>query len=171
MLFNLFIPIQKLNVQQLNIFRDSLGILKLKIAGESAEYAFKPIKCFPLTDSERYLGLFKIMSGQTIKEEIALVDDLNKLNEESRRLIEEEINKEFSLTWIKKIHSVGQTKNTSRWRVDTDKGEQTFEVEHQTEIYMIQPSLVVIEGTQGNVFALDPSQLDSKSLSLLEIYK
>lgn len=171
MSFNSFIPIKKLDTQKLNIFRDSLGILKLKIEGENEEHAFKPIKCFPLTDAQHYLGLFKITPEGIANEEIALVDDFNKLDDNSRRLIEEELKKERSLAWIKKIYSIEQTKNTSRWRVDTDKGKQIFEVEHQNEIYMVQPSLVVIEDIQGNVFLVNPDQLDPKGLSLLEIYK
>jgi len=171
MSFNAFIPVKELNAQKLSIYRETSGNLKVKIEGETEEYLFKPIKCFPLTDTEHYLSLFKKTVEGEIKEEIAIIDDFNKLDENSRKLLDEELDKSYSITCIKRIFSVEQTKNTTKWRVDTDRGEQTFEVRHQSEIYMIQPSLVVIEDVQGNVFLVNPDQLDSKSRSLLEIYK
>ena len=171
MSFNSFIPIKKIDAKMLQISKDSQNVLNVKIEGENLTCAFKPMKCFPLTDPEHYLGFFKKTAEGIVEEEIVLIDDFNKLDTNSRSLIEQELNKEYPLTKIKKIYSIEQTKNTSKWRVDTDKGEKVFEVEHQNEIYMVQPSLAVIEDVEKNTFLVDPSRLDPKSLSLLEIYR
>ena len=166
---NSFIPIREVSAQKLNVFHDSSGILKAKI--EEREYSVKPMRCFPLTEADHYLGLFQIASDGTIKEEIALIADTQKLDENSRKLIEEELKKAYSLTRIKKIFSVEQRKEILRWHVETESGTQTFEVQHHNDIYMLQPTLVVIEDVKGNVFLADPTRLDPKSQSLLEIYR
>ena len=99
-----FIPIKKINTQKLSVYRDSSSVLKVKIESEKEDSSFRPIRCFPLTDSEHYLGLFKVDSEGTTRSEIALIDDFNRLDENSKKLIEEELDKECPLTWIKKIY-------------------------------------------------------------------
>jgi len=171
MSFNAFIPVKELNAQQLSIYREASGNLKVKIEGEIEEYLFKPIKCFPLSDAEHYLGLYKVTPEGEIKEEIAIIADFNRLEENSRKLLAEELGKAYSLAWIKRIYSIAQTNETSKWHVDADRGEQTFEVRHQSEIYTIPPSLMVIEDIEGNIFLVEADQLDPKSHSLLELYR
>lgn len=168
--FNSFVPIKEIDAHTLCIHRDTSGILKLKIKGQNEEYAVRPIRCFPLTGAEYYLAIFKITPEGALKEEIALVADFNRLDENARKILDEELSKAYSLNWIKKIHSVEQTKRTLKWRVDTDKGERTFEVRRFKDIYMPKPSLVAIKDAEGNVFLINTTQLDSKSLTLLEIY-
>ncbi len=158
-----------LDLNKITIYKDTSGILKAKIAGKE-ECPLRPIRCFPFTAAEQYLVLFKIEPDGTINEEIALISDLKELDENSRKLIEEELNKVYSLIQITKIHSLKQSTNTIRWQVDTDKGERTFEAQEQRDICVIQLNLIVIKDAEGNRFRINPAQLDPKSLSLLERY-
>jgi len=153
---------------KISIYRDTSGILKAKIEG-GEEYPVRPIRCFPFTGADQYLGLFKIEPDGTINEEIALISDLKKLDENSQKLIEEELNKTYSLTQITKIHSVKQTINALKWQVDTDKGERRFEVKEQRDICVMQPNLIIVKDAEGNRFQINSAKLDPKSLSLLEI--
>lgn len=166
---NSFIPTKELNVQELSVSRDNAGFLKATIEG--GEYLIKPMRCFPLTEADRYVGLCRVTSEGMLQEEIVLITDIKKLDEHSRQLIEEELRKEYSLTRIKKIFSVEQRKEMLRWHVETESGKQTLEVQHHNDIFMLQPTIVVIEDTEGNVFLIDPTQLDPKSQGLLEIYR
>lgn len=158
-----------LGADKISVYRDTSGILKAKV--EDEEYPVRPIRCFPLTGANYYLGLFRIEPDGTIREEIALIYDVKRLDENSRKLVEEELSKAYPLLWITKIHSVKQIGRALRWHVDTDKGERIFEIRHQKDIYMIQPSLVVIKDAEGNRFQIDSEKLDPRSLSLLEIYR
>jgi hypothetical protein len=157
-------------MQIINIYKNSSGVLKAKIRGEEVEHPIKPIKCFPITDAERYLGLFKIgMDGKT-KEEIAFISDHKLLDEDSRKLIGEELNNICPLTWIKKIYSIKQANRRLKWQVDTNKGQLTFEVKAQKDIYMIQGIIAVIHDAEGKRFLVNPENLDPKSQTLLEVY-
>jgi len=155
--------------EKISIYRDTSGILKAKIEG-GEEYPVRPIRCFPFTGAGQYLGLFKIESDGTINEEIALISDLKKLDENSQKLIAEELNKTYPLTQITKIHSIKQTTKAIKWHVDTDKGERRFEVKEQRDICVIQPNLIVIKDSEGIRYQINSAKLDPKSLALLEIY-
>ena len=160
--------------QKISIYRDASGMLKVKLEGRGEEYPVKPIRCFPLTGADQYLGLFKMDSYGTTNEEVALISDFNKLDESSKKLIEEELSKTYLLTQIIKIHSIKQTGRTLgwdkvfRWYVDTDKGERTFEVKGQKDIYTLQPNLVIIKDIEGNRFQINSAKLDPKSLAPLD---
>lgn len=157
-----------LGAEKISVYRGPSGILKAKVEGE--EYPVRPIRCFPLTGADYYLGLFKVKPDGTIKEEVVIIYELRKLDANSRKLIEEELEKTYPLTRITKIHSIKQVGKALKWHVDTDKGEQTFELRHQSDIYRIKPTLIAIEDVEGNKFQISPAELDPKSLSLLEIY-
>ena len=155
---------------KISIYRDISGMLRLKIEGKDEEYPVKPIRCFPLTGADNCIGLFKIDPDGAINEEITLISELKNLDENSRKLIEEELNKTCFLNQITKIHSIKQAVDVLKWYVYTDKGERRFEVEGQRDICVIQPNLTVIKDSEGNRYQINSEKLDPKSLTLLEIY-
>lgn len=170
MSFSLPTEAKILNIDKISLYRDSSGVLRVKIQGEAQEYPVKPIRYFPFTEDEYYVGLFKIEPGGTTAKEIALISDLKRLDEKSRKLIEEELNKTSPLSQITKILSVRQIGKTLRWQVKTLEGERTFEVLNQNDINIISPSLVAIRDANGKKYKINLTKLDPNSQSLLEIY-
>ena len=85
-------------------------------------------------------------------------------------MVEEELNKAFSLTQVIKIISIKQAGKNLRWQVKTSEGERTFEVSNQNDINSISPSLVSIKDSKGNKYKINLAKLDSVSQSLLEAY-
>ena len=171
MSFNYSIEQKFLDINQISIYRDSSdNRLKLKINDIDEQYPIKPIRYFPFTGDEHYVGLFISEPDGTIEKEIVLISDLKRLDENSRKLIEEELNKTSPLVKITKILSVKQIDKTLRWHVKTIEGEQTFEVLNQNDISLISPSIVVIRDSQGSKYKINPLKLDEKSQSQLEIY-
>ena len=157
-------------MQIINIYKNSSGVLKAKIGGEEIEHSIKPIKYFPISDAERYLGLFKIgMDGKT-KEEIAFISDYKLLDEDSRKLIGEELNNTYPFTWIKKIYSIKSVYRILKWQVDTNKGRLTFDVKYYRDICMIQGIIVAIQDVEGKRFLINTEKLDPKSQALLEVH-
>jgi hypothetical protein len=160
-----------LDIDKISLYRDVSGVLKLKIEGTTEDYPVKPVRYFPLTGDEHYLGLFIIEPDGKIKKETVFITDFKRLDENSIKLIEEELAKSYSLVEIKKIISVKQiAKIGLRWYVKTDNGERTFDVANQQDIYMISPTIVIAKDTGGNKYKIDPIKLDSNSRSILEIY-
>ncbi len=159
-----------LDVDKISLYRGNSGFLMVKIEGEVQEYPVKPIRYFPFTEDEYYIGLFKIEPDGNVSKEIALITDLKRLGEKSRNLIEEELNKAFPLMQVMKIISIKQVGKNLRWQVKTMEGERTFEVSNQNDVNSISSLLVAIKDTKGNKYKINLAKLDSVSQSLLEAY-
>ena len=170
MSFSLLAEAKILDIDKISLYRDNSGVLMVKIEGEVQEYPVRPVRYFPFTEDEYYVGLFKIEPDGNITKEIALITDLKRLDEKSRKLVEEELNKAFSLTQVIKIISIKQAGKNLRWQVKTSEGERTFEVSNQNDINSISPSLVSIKDSKGNKYKINLAKLDSVSQSLLEAY-
>ena len=170
MSFSLPAEAKILDIDKISLYRDNSGVLMVKIEGEVQEYPVRPVRYFPFTEDEYYVGLFKIEPDGNITKEIALITDLKRLDEKSRKLVEEELNKAFSLTQVIKIISIKQAGKNLRWQVKTQEGERTFEVSNQNDINSISPSLVSIKDSKGNKYKINLAKLDSVSQSLLEAY-
>lgn len=159
-----------LDVDKISLHRDSSGVLTVRIEGEPQEYPINPIRYFPFTEDEYYIGLFKIEANGNISKEIALITDLKRLDDKSRKLIEEELNKAFLLTQVTKIISIKQIGKILRWQVKTTEGERTFDVINQNDINSISPLLVSVKDASGNKYKINLAKLDPVSQSLLEAY-
>ena len=170
MSFSLPAEAKILDIDKISLYRDNSGVLTVKIEGEAQEYPVRPVRYFPFTEDEYYVGLFKIEPDGNITKEIALITDLKRLDEKSRKLVEEELNKAFLLTQVIKIISIKQAGKNLRWQVKTQEGERTFEVSNQNDINSISPSLVSIKDSKGNKYKINLAKLDSVSQSLLEAY-
>jgi hypothetical protein len=170
MSFSLPAEAKILDIDKISLYRDNSGVLMVKIEGEAQEYPVRPVRYFPFTEDEYYVGLFKIEPSGIITKEIALITDLKRLGEKSRKLVEEELNKAFLLTQVIKIISIKQAGKNLRWQVKTQEGERTFEVSNQNDINSISPLLVSIKDSNGNKYKINLAKLDSVSQSLLEAY-
>jgi hypothetical protein len=170
MSFSLPVDAKILDIDKISLRRDSSGILRVRIEGEPQEYPVKPIRYFPFTEDEYYVGLFKITPEGTVVKEIALISDLKRLNEKSRKLVEEELNKTSPLIQLTKIISIKQFGKRLKWQVITLEGERSFEVLSYNDIGVISSSLIAIKGADGKKYKINLSKLDSNSQSLLESY-
>jgi len=164
-------PIHISPAGKMGIYRDASGVLKAKIEDKEEAFSVKPIRCFPFTAADNYVGLYKVEADGSIEEEMAIISDLNKLNEDYRKLIKEELSKSQPLIKITRIYSIKRSpEKVWEWDADTDKGRQTFTAASlRYNIYIIGPSLVIVKDTQANNFFVNPAELDYKSLCLLEM--
>lgn len=170
MSFSLPADAKILDIDKISLYRDNSGVLMVRIEGEAHEYPVKPISYFPFTEEEYYIGLFTIEPNGNIIKEIALITDLKRLGEKSRKLVEEDLSITFPLTQVIKIISIKQFGKSFRWQVKTNEGERTFEVSNQNDINSISPLLVSIKDAKGNKYKINLAKLDSASQSLLEAY-
>ena len=159
------IPLKKIIL----LYRDTDGLLKAKLEGKEQSLNVKPIRCFPLSYPDNYIELYKIESDGTTKQEIALISELNKISDESKRLLDEEVAKKSFITEIKKIYSIKLISKVWIWKVETANGSQTVRIKNLEDIYMIKPTLVTIKDAENKRFLINLAKLDSKSQSLIEM--
>lgn len=159
-----------LDIDKISLHRDDSGTLRVRIEGEAQEYPVKPARYFPFTEDEYYVGLFKIEPDGTTAKEIALISDLKRLDEKSRKLVEEELNKAFPVIEVTKIISIKKISKILKWHVKTTEGERDFEVSSQNDINNISVFLVTVIDAKGNKYKINLAKLDPHSQSLLEAY-
>lgn len=166
MLSSLSNNVKIIDGNKVSLSRDNSGTLRLKIEGEAEDYPIRPIRYFPFTEEKVcYVGLFAVASDGTVGREIAFITDLKKLSDDSRRLLEEELDKFFPLVTIKKIVSIRQIGGKLSWEVITDKGVKVFKLVKQQ---LLTPSILYVKDGKGRKYKVDLAMLDSKSQLLLE---
>lgn len=158
-------------VRAVSIYRDEQKNLKARIPEEKEEYLVKPIRYFPITSSHQYIGLLKIgEAGSKTDEELIVIADCNRLDDNSRRILEEELNTLDKPERIRKIYSIKPVDERLYWCVDTNRGQVNFEVKNQQDIYIIGRAFVIIKDVNERRFILDPAEMDYRSRVFIDAY-
>jgi len=152
--------------------RDRFGQLMLKLADGRAYREVALTLAFPLTDPSRML----VVRDSDLKE-IGMIDDYLTVDEQSRKLLEEELDKAYFVPRITRILSAqyGITQAKSReqslgtFEVETDRGPRTIQVQFLQRLHFFPGGRVVLEDVDANRYEI-PSikNLDAHSQALLE---
>ncbi len=99
-----------------------------------------------------------------------MVKDPKELDPQSRKIVEEELDKRYLVSIIKKIRSIRTDFGTSYWDVDTNRGRRDFVIQGvQDNVVWLGERRLLLVDVDGNRFEIpDYSSLDKKSAALLE---
>ncbi len=153
------------DLSKVRLFRAPPWLLRLTIEGDRSYLKVKVVRAAPLSSPDRYICF---LDG--VDEEICMVDDLQILDDESRSIINEELDRRYLTSTIQKIDSVHNEFGTSYWNVVTNRGEREFVVQNVAENaqWLGDHRLLLID-VDGNRFEVpDLNALDSKSSSYIE---
>ena len=104
-------------------------------------------------------------------EEIGVIKDIQKMDSQSQKIIEEELEIMYFTPRIIRIHRIKSERGSYKWVVETDKGEREFDIRHREDIRVIESNRVVVKDVDGNRFEIpNYNRLDSRSKSMLERY-
>jgi len=122
---------------------------------------------FPLTHALGAVAFFD-KDG----EEIGVMKHLDSLDDDSRGLLMEELEKAYFMPRVKSIDNVTESLGIESWTVTTDKGERTFDVrDPQRGVRKMAEGRVIIKDVDGNRYEVtDWYQLDRKSMTILMQY-
>lgn len=156
-----------LSGENCRFFLSETGLLMADVAeGEYRGRAFLAL-AFPFQLTEEYISL-----QNEEKEEIGMIRRLSDLREEDRELVRDELKKKYFVPKILKILSLTERFGTTRWTVETDKGEMRFIVKdtYKSMIRVSEDRLFVcdLDGCRYEVESL--KALDRKSFSKIELY-
>ncbi|MFQ6039207.1 MAG: DUF1854 domain-containing protein, partial [Candidatus Poribacteria bacterium] len=103
--------------------------------------------------------------------EIGVVRDIQKIDPQSRKIVEEELEMMYFIPKITRINRIRSERGSYKWMVETDRGEREFDVRHREDIRIIESNRVIVKDVDGNRFEIpNYSRLDSHSRSMLERY-
>jgi len=155
-----------LKPEDVTVFRNKSNNLcvRIKDVGEWEKVVVK--LAFPYSAP----GHFIVLSCD--EKEIGVIRDLDRVADDSRALLKEMLAKRYHIPQIKRIYSVEQVRNATRWSVETDKGRRSFEVRDSYNFRFIENSgSIVIIDVDANRFRIsDLKALDEESRKLLDMY-
>ncbi len=149
---------------ELKLFYSPKERLRLTIGEDRSYHTVKPVWAAPLTRPGKYLTL---LDGKGA--EIAMVEDLSQLPQESLAEVEYELRQRYLTATISSILSARQEYGATYWRVTTDRGEREFVTQNLQENAMwISDTHLMLLDVDGNRFEItDTAVLDPRSRGLI----
>jgi len=155
-----------LDPASVRLFRNEAGVPQMEVAGEFTCLRVQ-VKCsFPLSKPHEYVSF-----RDGANREVGLIENLKDLDHDTRRIVEEEIERRYFLPEITAIYSINGHFGSYEWDVETDRGRRSFHVRGRSEnIVKSLPNRVLITDVLGNRYKVsDYTKLDRASYA--QIYK
>jgi hypothetical protein len=152
-----------LDPRQIRIFRVA-GVARLTIENDRSWIKVSVARAFPLSDPDHYLG-FLDGAGK----DVGLLHDPSLLDPESRRVVDEELEKRYFVPVVERVLAVKEEFGTVYWTVETDRGDKEIVARNlRDNLQELSPSRVIITDVDGNRFEFaDTNRLDGKSLGII----
>ena len=152
-----------LDAKKTRVYRVS-GVVRLTILNDRSWIKVSVARAFPLSDPNHYLG-FLDGAGK----DIGLLHDPGLLDQDSRRVVDEELEKRYFVPIVERVVTVKEEFGTIYWTVETDRGEKEVIVRNlRDNLQDLGGSRVIITDVDGNRFEFrDISKLDGKSQGIL----
>ena len=142
--------------------------LRLFVGQERCYLRVKVRLADPLGRPGRYIS---VVDGRD--REICLLDTLDGLERESRRLVEEELDDFYAVATVRRVRALSLRHGPLYWRVDTDRGPREFVVRwHPDNVLHLAAGRLRLTDIDGNRFDLPPTAaLDPASRKLVELLR
>ena len=152
-----------LDPRKIRIFR-AAGIPRLTLQDDRSWAKVSVARAFPLSDPKHYIG-FLDGAGK----DVGLLHDPDQLDPESRKLVEEELEKRYFVPIVERVSSVKEEFGTIYWTVETDRGAKEIVVRNlRDNLQELAQGRVIITDADGNRFEFpDINKLDNKSLGII----
>ena len=144
--------------------RNQAGRLLLTLKDGRVYEGVVPVRAFPLQAPEQFVA-FMSLEGK----EVAWVDDLSAIPQDTRDLITQEIASREMMPVIERIVSVSTLSTPSTWDVVTNRGATKLILKGEEDIRRLTGSTLIITDSHGLRFVLpDMQALDKNSRRILD---
>ena len=159
--------IELLDPENINLSMDEEQELILEVISEDEQYERVEVNpAFPLSQMGRYISFKE--EGKS-GDEIGIIADVSELDEESRRIIEQILEKMYFMPEITKIYEVEEEFGVTRWEVETKKGRRSFDIKsRRRDIRPYSNGRIIFHDVDSNRYEItDYTKLDKQSRKLL----
>ena len=169
-------PSVDLTPENAHFTRSRGGMVSLTLKGEKGEEFFERVvilRSFPISAPREFLSVRQPdirKKGQGA--ELGMIRCLDDFDEETRALIEEELELRYFTPTITKINSIKDKFGYSYWEAETTAGKVSFILSNPfANIRSLEDGRVYITDMDGNSFTIpDPAALDRASYRRIEVY-
>lgn len=139
--------------------------LRVEISGDQTILSARIRRAFPSSKPGEYLS---IQTGDN--KEVAMLRSVDGLDPETRRLVDEELDRRYFTPTISQIFKLRMEAGMWRFVVATQRGETEFYVRNwRDNAFEIAPGRWLIHSVDGGRFEiLDLERLDSRSRTLMD---
>lgn len=151
-----------------HIERTDLYLVSLTLADGSVIENLEPRRLFPMTDTEHYVSLLN-----SAEKEVAMIRDMESLDPDSRRALEECFTEYYLIPKISQVLSVEDKFGALSFHVMTDRGEISFRIRNRhSDIKMLHndPRVLIRDSDDNRYEIPDYYALDRHSKRLLFSY-
>jgi hypothetical protein len=157
------LDLRMLEPKQVRVFRHA-GVTRLTLENNRSWIKVAVARAFPLSDPDHYVG-FLDGAGK----DIGMVYDPSLLDADSRRLVDEELERRYFVPVVERVQSVKEEFGTVYWKVETDRGEKEIVVRNlRDNLQELSSTRLIITDVDGNRFEFpDITKLDGRSQSIV----
>ncbi|MGM0884612.1 MAG: DUF1854 domain-containing protein [Bacillota bacterium] len=156
---NSVLLLSRTELNEIRLFRSPDRILHVELEGKCYDRV-TIVRCFPYTMPDRFISVRSADGG-----EIAMIQDLNILEEESFQVVREELHRTYMIPIVKQILSVKKRGTEWHLRVETNYGPAELVMDNLHEnIQPVTDSRWMVTDNEGRRFELsDPDRMDARS--------
>ncbi len=149
-----------LDASQLVFSRSQVGTARLEVRNEACHLRVIIRRLMPLSNPEQYISL-----AADDDTEIGILVKPSELEPESRKILNEELDKRYFTPKIQKIYRVKEQFGIHEWEVETERGRVTFSVRGLNQnIKQVPPARLFVTDVRGNRYDIpDYRELDAQS--------
>ena len=125
----------------------------------------EPRRLFPFTAPDRFVTLM-----DSKENEQALINDMNALDEASRRAIEECFAEFYLIPEVTGIIHIDDKGGSFKWKVMTDRGAIEFHIRNRQSDIKQDGDILLIRDSNDNRYRIDLNKLDPKSMKKILSY-
>ena len=145
------------------IFRHA-GVPRMTIEGDRSWAKVTVARAFPLSDPDHFIGL---LDGAG--KDIGLLKDPAHLDTDSRRIVDEELEKRYFVPVVDRVSAIKEEHGTVYWTLETDRGrKEVITRSLRDNLQELSASHIIIADVDGNRYEfLDISKLDLKTQAII----
>jgi hypothetical protein len=146
------------------LIEDDLGALTLRRPDVEDAKDVRLRRAFPWSSPRRFISI-RSSEGK----ELLLIEDVNQLSEQQRKLIERWLESYSFIPRITRIEQVDMRFGYQQWRVETDRGPAEFRVQEREDVRFMPDGRFSVKDADGNVYELASlDKLDEASRKAVE---
>ncbi len=157
-------PVEPYQAHEIRVFRAPTNTVRMTVGDERSYIRVRPVQASPLAHTDRYVSLLDIKN-----EEVAFIRDMSDLDEDSRKVIEEELDHRYLRATIQRIESIQMEYGVTYWNVMTERGRREFVIRGHENTHWASDTRLLLTDVDGNRFeVVDYTLLDPHSVTLIE---
>jgi hypothetical protein len=135
-----------------------------QIGGARTYLVTQIARAFPLSKLNQYFGL---RDGKD--RDIGMLLTLDGLTEDSKKIIDEELERRYFLPQITKVTKLKKEFDTVNWEVETDKGKREFTMQNlKDSVHDVGGGRILLTDRNGNRYEIPNLPLsDEKTIAML----